>query len=205
MQMNEYIRTKRKSLQLTTEQVAKYVGVSSPTVTRWETGEIKNIKNDKILKLATILKIDPMILISWGHQETQYNSNERLKPILGYVKAGYDLFAEEQILGYEEVSESEMHKGDYFLQVQGDSMTGSHIFDGSKVYVKSQSYVNSGEIAVVVINGNEATIKKVIKQKDLLILEATNPTYENRYFNAQEVAELPVSIVGKVISCKIEF
>jgi len=204
MEMNEYIRKRRKSLKLTTEQVAKYIGVSSPTVTRWETGEIKNIKNDKILRLATILEIDPMVLIDWDDQE-QYQRNDRLKPILGYARAGYDLFAEEQLLGYEEVSDAEINKGDYFLQVKGDSMTGSHIFDGSKVYVKSQSYVNSGEIGVVIINGDEATIKKVIKQKDLLILEATNPDYENRYFTAQEVAELPVSIIGKVISCKIEF
>jgi len=204
MEMNEYIRKRRKSLKLTTEQVAKYIGVSSPTVTRWETGEIKNIKNDKILRLATILDIDPMVLIDWDDQE-QYQRNDRLKPILGYARAGYDLFAEEQLLGYEEVSDAEINKGDYFLQVKGDSMTGSHIFDGSKVYVKSQSYVNSGEIGVVIINGDEATIKKVIKQKDLLILEATNPDYENRYFTAQEVAELPVSIIGKVISCKIEF
>ena len=204
MEMNEYIRKRRKSLKLTTEQVAKYIGVSAPTVTRWETGEIKNIKNDKILRLATILDIDPMVLIDWDDQE-QYQRNDRLKPILGYARAGYDLFAEEQLLGYEEVSDAEINKGDYFLQVKGDSMTGSHIFDGSKVYVKSQSYVNSGEIGVVIINGDEATIKKVIKQKDLLILEATNPDYENRYFTAQEVAELPVSIIGKVISCKIEF
>jgi len=204
MEMNEYIRKRRKSLKLTTGQVAKYIGVSSPTVTRWETGEIKNIKNDKVLKLATILEIDPMVLIDWDDQE-QYQRNDKLKPILGYARAGYDLFAEEQLLGYEEVSDAEINKGDYFLQVKGDSMTGSHIFDGSKVYVKSQSYVNSGEIGVVIINGDEATIKKVIKQKDLLILEATNPDYENRYFTAQEVAELPVSIIGKVISCKIEF
>ncbi|MDF9825631.1 repressor LexA [Breznakia sp. PF5-3] len=204
MQMNEYIRRKRKSLKLTTEQVAKYVGVSMPTVTRWETGEIKNIKNDKILKLATILEIDPMTLISWDNQDSKEHS-KKMKPVLGFVKAGYDLIANEQLLGYEEVSDSDVNKGDYFLQVKGDSMIGSHIFDGSKVYVKAQSDVNSGDIAVVVINGDEATIKKVIKEKNLLILEATNPDYENRYFTAQEVNELPVSIIGRVVSCKIEF
>lgn len=203
MQMNQYIRVKRNNLKLTVEQVANYVGVSMPTVTRWESGEIKNIKNDKILKLATILEIDPMTLIGWDQQEDA--QAKKMKPVLGFVKAGYDLVAEEQLLGYEEVSDSESNKGDYFLQVQGNSMTGSHIFDGSKVYIKSQSDVTSGDIAVVMINGDEATIKKVIKEKDLLILEATNPAYENRYFTAQEVNELPVSIVGKVVSCKIEF
>lgn len=204
MQMNEYIRSKRKSLGLTTEQVASFVGVSSPTITRWETGEIRNIKNDKILKLATVLEIDPMLLIGWDCSIDSPLS-KKLKPILGFVKAGYDLMAEEQLLGYEEVNDVEATKGDYFLQVKGDSMTGSHIFEGNKVYIKSQSDVNSGEIAVVLINGDEATIKKVIKQKDLLILEATNPDYENRYFTAQEVKELPVTIIGRVVSCKIEF
>lgn len=204
MQMNQYIRMKRNTLNLTVEQVAKYVGVSMPTVTRWESGEIKNIKNDKILKLATILEIDPMMLISWD-ETTDVHQAKKMKPVLGFVKAGYDLVAQEQLLGYEEVSDLEANKGDYFLQVKGDSMIGSHIFDGSKVYIKAQSDVNSGDIAVVLINGEEATIKKVIKEKNLLILEATNPTYENRYFTAQEVNELPVSIIGKVVSCKIEF
>lgn len=203
MKMNEYIRQKRKALKLTTEQVAHYVGVSMPTVTRWETGEIKNIKNDKILKLATILEIDPLILISWDHKEE--HQLEKMKPILGYVKAGYDLLADEQLLGYEEVSDSEARKGDYFLEVCGDSMIGSHIYAGSKVYIKSQADVNSGEIAVIIIGNEEATIKKVIKQKDMLILEATNPDYENRYFTKQEVSELPVTIIGKVVSCKFEF
>ena len=204
MSMNLFIRSKRKSLGLTTEQIANFVGVSAPTVTRWETGEIKNIKNDKIMKLATILEVDPLALLTWESSEVTQQP-VKLKPILGFVKAGYDLLADEQLLGYEEVSDKEASKGDYFLQVKGDSMTGSSIFDGSKVYIKSQPDVNSGEIAVVLISNEEATIKKVIKQKDLLILEATNPNYENRYFSAQEVQELPVSIIGKVVSCKVEF
>ena len=204
MQLNEYIRIKRKELKLTIEEVAMFIGVSMPTVTRWESGEIKNIKNDKILKLATILEIDPLILIGWD-DDMQIQESKKMKPILGFVKAGYDLVADEQLLGYEEVSTVEMHKGDFFLQVKGDSMIGSHIFDGSKVFVKSQTDVPSGDIAVVLIGGEEATIKRIIKEKNLLILEATNPEYENRYFTAQEVKDLPVSIIGRVISCKNEF
>lgn len=204
MQLNEYIRIKRKELKLTIEDVANFVGVSMPTVTRWESGEIKNIKNDKISKLATVLEIDPLVLIGWD-DEAEVQESKKMKPILGFVKAGYDLIANEQLLGYEEVTTAEMNKGDFFLQVKGDSMIGSHIFDGSKVYVKSQPDVPSGDIAVVLIDGEEATIKRVIKEKNLLILEATNPDYENRYFTAQEVKELPVTIIGRVVSCKNEF
>lgn len=204
MQLNEYIKIKRKELKLTIEDVANYVGVSMPTVTRWESGEIKNIKNDKIAKLASILNIDPLVLIKWD-QQSEMQESKKMKPILGFVKAGYDLIADEQLLGYEEVTSAEANKGDFFLQVKGDSMIGSHIFDGSKVYVKSQADVASGDIAVVLIGGEEATMKRVIKEKNLLILEATNPDYENRYFTAQEVKELPVTIIGRVVSCKNEF
>ena len=66
------------------------------------------------------------------------------KPILGTAKAGYGLFAEENILGYEEVSEKDNHHGDYFLKVTGDSMSGAKIHDGDLVYVKQCSDVNSG-------------------------------------------------------------
>ena len=109
------------------------------------------------------------------------------QPILGYVKAGYDLFANENLLGYEEVSAREAAQGDYYLRVQGDSMTGSRIYDGDLVYVKSCSDVENGDIAVVLLNHSEVTIKKILKKEHTVILMATNPVVEPRVFTQEEI------------------
>ena len=128
------------------------------------------------------------------------NINVRL-PVLGYVKAGYDLFAEENYLGEEEASIEDAAKGDYYLKVTGDSMNGVGILDGSLVLVRQCTDVDSGKIAVVLV-GDEVTVKRVVKKERMMILEAANPEVQSRYFTAQEVSDIPVTILGQVISAK---
>ena len=95
-------------------------------------------------------------------------------------------------------------KGDYFLRIQGDSMEGSHIYDGDLVYVQKCDVVEDGKIAVVLI-GDEATVKKVRYKKNLMILEASNPKYEPKYFTPQEIEEIPVRILGRVRFVRTDF
>ena len=83
-------------------------------------------------------------------------------------------------------------------------MEGSHIYDGDLLYVQICSEVPSGSIAVVLV-GDEATVKKVKYKNDLMILEASNPKYETRFFSAKEVAELPVRILGRVKFVRTDF
>ena len=125
-------------------------------------------------------------------------------PVLGYVKAGYNLFAEENWLGEEEVSLAEKKTGDFFLQVTGDSMNGAGILDGSLVLVRQSDTIDSGKIGVVLI-GDEVTVKRVIYKNGMMILEAANPEVENRYFTAKEIRSVPVRILGRVVSCKTYF
>ncbi len=115
------------------------------------------------------------------------------------------MYAEENIMGYEEVSEDEGRQGDFYLRVSGDSMVNARICDGDLLYVKSCSDVESGQIAIVLIGDNEATVKRVIKKDHLLILEAANPNVENRYFNEKDIEELPVRIIGRVLYNKVRF
>ncbi|MCD8028365.1 MAG: hypothetical protein LUF02_06825 [Erysipelotrichaceae bacterium] len=83
-------------------------------------------------------------------------------------------------------------------------MEGSHIFAGDLVYVQQCNEVSSGSIAIVMI-GDEATIKKVTFKNDLMILEATNPKYDTKFFTPQEVEELPVRIIGLVRYVRTDF
>ena len=83
-------------------------------------------------------------------------------------------------------------------------MEGSHIYDGDLVFVRQCDMVEDGQIAVVLI-GEEATVKKVRYKNNLMILEASNPKYEPKYFTPQEVADLPVRILGQVRLVRTDF
>jgi repressor LexA len=126
------------------------------------------------------------------------------KPILGTVKAGYGLFAEQNLDGYVNVSQEDYNNGDYFLRVSGDSMIGEKIHDQDLLYVKAMDDVPSGTIAVVLIGGDEVSVKKLIKKKDYWILQAANPNVEPRIFTLQEVEETPVRVIGKVLYARSE-
>ncbi len=76
---------------------------------------------------------------------------------------------------------------------------------GDVVIVRQQPDVESGEIAVVLVNGNEATVKKLIKKENGIMLQAFNPVYEPIFYSAQEIEELPVRVIGKVIELRGKF
>ena len=188
MQLKELLIQYEIQNDLSHLDVANKVGVSLSTYYRWINGESTKLKRNTIERLSNVLECDIDSII----EETN-----RIKPILGNVKAGYDLIAQQDIEGYVELGKADAQKGDYFLRVKGDSMEGSHIYDGDLLYVQICSEVPSGSIAVVLI-GDEATVKKVKYKNDLMILEASNPKYEARYFTAQEVETIPVRIIGIV-------
>ncbi len=195
MQLKELLIQYEIQNDLSHLDVANKVGVSLSTYYRWINGESTKLKRNTIERLSNVLECDIDSIIE---------ENNRIKPILGKVKAGYDLIAQQDIEGYVELGKADAQKGDYFLRVKGDSMEGSHIYDGDLLYVQICSEVPSGSIAVILV-GDEATVKKVKYKNDLMILEASNPKYEARYFTAQEVETLPVRIIGIVRFVRTDF
>ena len=195
MQLKELLIQYEIQNDLSHLDVANKVGVSLSTYYRWINGESTKLKRNTIERLSNVLECDIDSVI----EETN-----RIKPIIGKVKAGYDLIAQQDIEGYVELGKADAQKGDYFLRVKGDSMEGSHIYDGDLLYVQICNEVPSGSIAVVLV-GDEATVKKVKYKNDLMILEASNPKYEARYFTAQEVETIPVRIIGIVRFVRTDF
>ncbi len=191
--IKELIQQQKKKLKISNETIAETLEVNPSTVFRWLNGETKKIPLSKKEQLSKLLELPLNSLV----EENQH----LIKPILGKVRAGYNLLAVENITGYEEVAESESKKGDYYLVVDGDSMSGSLIYDGDLVYVKQTSSIESGQIGVVMI-GDEVTIKKVIYKDHLMILEATNQAVENRYFTKEEVEQIPVKVIGRIVHSK---
>lgn len=181
----------------TNDYIAEKTGVTKSTVSRWCRGQIKKVSGVTLEKLAELLNMDP-------EDFTRIVEFNYEKPILGTVKAGYGLMAEENLDGYQAVSEEDFSKGDYFLRVSGDSMIGERIHDQDLIYVKACHDVPNNTIAVMLIEKEEVSVKKLIKKKDFWILQAANPNVEPRIYTLKEVEELPVEVIGKVIYAKSE-
>ena len=193
MTLQELISIFRHKHNLSLSDIADSVGVNISTVSRWENGLVKNISPEKQALLSGVFHIDV----------SDYLKYHFFRPIVGVVKAGYDSYADQDVEGYEEVSKNDYDRGDYYLRVKGDSMIGSRIYEGDLILVQKAHDVANGELAIVMINGDEATVKRIVKKESMLILEASNPKVPTRFFTAEEVEMLPVRIVGKVINVKM--
>lgn len=119
-------------------------------------------------------------------------------PILGTVKAGYDYLAQENIIDYIAFKVDGTDKENYYaLNIVGDSM--EPLFDdGDTVIVHKQDDFENGDNCVVLINGEEATVKKVYKGTTGIELKAINPYYPPRIFTKEEIKDLPVKVIGVV-------
>ncbi len=197
MELKDIILAYKEKSGKSDAEIAREVGVDRSTVTRWSRGIVRKVSKEVMERLSTLLgyNIEPLLK---GMDITMH------MPVLGYVKGGYNLFAEENYLGEEDATLREKRNADYYLKVEGNSMNGIGIMDGSLVLVQQRDHLENGDIGVVMV-GDEVTVKRVIFKKDMLILEAANPDVENRYFTAKEVKDLPVKIIGKVISVKTYF
>ena len=197
MELKEIIKEYQEKTGFNDSEIARSLNITRSTVTRWRKGEIKRLSQETSDRLSELLGYNVEASLK-GYDTTIF------LPVLGYVKAGYDLFAQENYLGKEEVSLSERKDADFYLKVTGDSMNGVGILDGSLLLIRKCNQVDSGTISVVLV-GDEVTVKKVIYKENMMILEAANPEVETHYYSPKDIKALPVQIIGKVISCKTYF
>lgn len=126
-------------------------------------------------------------------------------PVLGYVAAGIPIDAVENIIDWEEIPAEMARNGEYFgLVINGDSME-PRMCKGDVVIVKKQPDIESGDIAIVIINGDNGTCKKVVKHENGLSLISFNPAYPPMFYTWQEVETLPITINGKVVELRGKF
>lgn len=127
-------------------------------------------------------------------------SMARVAPLLGTVRAGMPMYAEENIEGYIPIRQTD--GAVYFwLNIRGDSMNAAGMDDGDQILVREQPEVENGEIAVVLVNGDEATVKTFRREGELVILtpRSLNPTHQPQIYDPRKV---PVRVLGKVIECR---
>ena len=127
-------------------------------------------------------------------------------PVLGNVAAGIPLEAIEDIIDYEEIPEQMAHDSfEYFaLQIKGQSMEPK-ISDGDVVIVRKQPDVDSGQIAIVCVNGDHATCKKVMKQPGGILLQPLNPAFTPTFYSNDDIVNIPITILGRVVELRAKF
>lgn len=214
--LNERIKRLREEKGLSQEDLAKILGYKSRSMINKIEKGINDINQSKIKAFAVALGVSPSYLLGYDDIEERLPSpmdeQERLNKkkgvkiaVLGKVAAGIPIEAIEDILDYEEITEEMARTGEFFaLQIKGDSMS-PRILDGDVVIVRKQSYCESGKTAIVMVNGEDATCKRVLLNDNGITLMPLNPTYMPTFYTNEQIADLPVTIIGQVVElrCKM--
>ena len=187
MDLSKRLYELRKNKALTLEQVGNYIGVGKSTVRKWEQGLIKNMRRDKIAKLAELYNVSPDYLLGIEtHVEGVRPIRLKKFPLLGEIACGKPIFADEDHETY--IDAAADIKADFCLTAKGDSMIGARIFDGDVVFIKEQPIVDNGQIAAVIID-DSITLKRwyYYPDKHKLILTPENPKYEPLVYVGEEL------------------
>ena len=205
--MDGYLKERRLQLGLTLKEVAAKVGVSEATVSRWEGGQIANMKRQYIAAYAAALQTTPGFIMT-GKEESEADSTRRPAPtppgflpmpemaqvpLVGRIACGTPITAEQNV--EQIVSIPAAWRATFTLMCRGDSMA-PRIQDGDLVAVRSQPEVENGEIAAVRI-GEEATLKHVYVYPNYIELRPENPEYTSIIKIGPEMED--VHIEGRVV------
>ena len=190
-------------------ELSRKTGISKTNISCYMSGKYE-AKQDGVKLLADALNVNPVWLMGYDvpmEREIKIESNvfptsdiPKKVPVIGKISAGLPILAVENIEGYEFAPSSHIKEGyEYFyLRVQGDSMN-LKFNDGDIVLVQKQDILENDEIGVILVNGNDATVKKYKSENELVILEpmSTNPENTVQIYNPKNIS---IKIIGKVVS-----
>lgn len=200
--LNSYIAKSEK----TQLEIAKSIGVSPQTFNTWCKG-IAIPRMGKVQALADYFNINKSDLIEDRklNIDTVPIESGYTIPVLGRVAAGYGKEAVEEVIGQIEISPALAAKGDYFgLLIKGDSMIPT-LYDGDTVIVERTDDAESGDLVIALVNGSDATCKRLQKYAEGIALIPQNPVYEPMRFTESEIDTTPVKILGKVVEMRRKF
>lgn len=209
-EIGDRIRQRRQELRLTQGDVAGAIGVAVSTVQRYEAGTIDKLKMPVLDAIARALQTTPEQLCGQTQPDAPgglsgaipYRPTHRI-PILGRISAGLPLYADEHIEGY---TYTDLNGGaEYFaLRVTGDSMNAARINDGDLLIVRRQDIVDNGDIAVVLVDDEDATVKRFYREGNTITLmpQSTNPVHQPQIYDSQKTR---IRIQGRVVRNEIAY
>lgn len=196
------LRVLRENAEKTQREMAELLCINRVSYTQYENDK-RTPPPDTLKKIADIFNVSVDYLLGNTRHEINQASKYVRIPVLGRIVAGIPMDAVEEVIDWEEIPREMAATGEFFgLKVKGHSME-PRILEGDVVIVKRQADVESGKVAVVLINGNEATLKRVKKQENGITLIANNiSVYEPHFYTNDEIEKLPVQILGEVVELR---
>lgn len=189
---------------MTQSELAEIMGYADKSmIAKIEKGLV-DLPQSKIIAFANALNTKPGDLMGLdGIGNTKKRGIEI--NVLGRVAAGIPITAVEDIIDTEEITEALARTGEFFgLQIHGDSME-PRMCEGDVVIVRQQDDAESGDIVIVMVNGDDATCKRLRKYRDGIELISNNPAYKPMFFSNEDIINKPVKIIGKVIELRGKF
>lgn len=181
--------------------IALELGFSNASATKWKKGSIPN--GTTLQKIADRFQVSVSYLL--GDEQAAPRSKGIRIPVLGNVAAGIPVEAITDIEDYEEITPELAASGEYVaLRIHGGSME-PRMVDGDVVIVRIQDTAETGDIAVVMVDGSEATCKRVKLTPEGIMLIPLNPDYEPMFYTVEQCENLPVRIFGKVVELRAKF
>ena len=201
MSIGENIKRLRIENGLSQAEFGKIAGVSDKAVSTWEMGT-KVPRMGAVEKLAAHFGITKSAILDDATLPAGAIPVRPgpMIPVLGQVRCGLPMYAEENIIGYEPFAGSRDEQ--YFaLQAVGDSMNAAGISDGDTVIVRRQDIVDPNQIAVVCVNGDEATLKRFRQNGNTVFLspQSYNPAHQVQVYDIKKV---PVHVIGRVVEIR---
>lgn len=195
------LRTRAKIKQI---DLCAQLGITQGALSGWENGRYEpDIKS--LRKMAAIFNTTVDYLL--GNDTPEREKGVRI-PVIGNSAAGLPIDAIQEYIddndpdSWEEISESMAATGDYVaIKIKGDSME-PRIMEGDIIIVRLQNDVDSGDTAIVLVNGDEATCKKIKKRPEGVMLISNNSDYEPMFYSNKDIQTLPVRIYGKVVEVR---
>ena len=189
-------------------ELSKDSGVSKSALNHYLKGDLVP-SQENAEKMAAVLKVNPLWLM--GIQKNMISDQPVVSDgavqikVLGRVAAGIPIEAVTEYIDTEEIPAKMAQSGDYFgLQIHGDSME-PRMREGDVVIVRKQDDAENGDIVIAMVNGSDATCKRLTKYAGGIGLISLNPNYDPMMFTDQEIVDKPVRIIGKVVELRAKF
>ena len=206
----ETLKKLREDAGMSQEQLGNLLGISKSTIGMYEQGN-REPKNAVLVKLASIFKVSVDHLLSYSQEHDTldlgrlgiYKPEFEQFPVLGKISCGLPILC----VGDNDVfvDASSDIRADFCLTARGDSMINAHIFDGDTIFIRHQHIVDNGEIAAVIVNDDEVTLKRVYyyPERQQLILQPENPMHQPQIYSEDELDH--IRIIGKAIAVTHHF
>lgn len=214
MTLGQIIKAYREENHMSMDDFAKSSGLSKAYISQLEKNRNPKTGEPPVPSMGTIGKAASGMFMTFDELFSQLDEDikvttisEKVKmakkairiPVLGNVAAGIPIEAIEDIIDYEEISEELAHTGEFFaLKIKGDSMS-PRICDGDVVIVRKQNDAESGDIVIAMVNGDNATCKRLAKYATGIRLIPLNQAYEPLFYSNEEIENKPVRIIGRVV------